>query len=86
MRSPDKKEKFSEELKLTAPELKKLGIIDSILKEPLGGAQNDPQAVATGLKKEIVNALSELKGLSSAELVQKRIGKFRNMGHWLEKR
>jgi len=86
MRSPDKKEKLSEELKLTAHELKKLGIIDHILKEPLGGAQNDPKVVAAGLKSEILNTFFELKNLSPAELVQKRFEKFRNMGTWVEKR
>ena len=83
-RSTDKKDKFAEELKLTAPELKKLGIIDSIIKEPLGGAQNDPGAVAEQLKEEILLALSQLKSDSPAVLVQKRIRKFREMGRWSE--
>jgi acetyl-CoA carboxylase carboxyl transferase subunit alpha len=53
MRSTDKKDKLSEELKLTAPELQKLGIVDLIVKEPLGGAQNDPQMVSDQLRAEI---------------------------------
>ncbi len=85
MRTPDKKDKLAEELKLTAPELKKLGIIDEIIKEPLGGAQNDPHSVADLMRKEIVRVLSELRKLPAAELVQKRFDKFRNMGRWTEK-
>jgi acetyl-CoA carboxylase alpha subunit len=42
--------------------------------------------VASGLKKEILGAFDELKGLPPADLIQKRIGKFRNMGQWIEKR
>lgn len=85
MRTPDKKEKLADELKLTAPELKKLGIIDLIIKEPLGGAQNDALAVAELLRKEILQVLSELRALSPSELVQKRIEKFRDMGRWMDK-
>jgi acetyl-CoA carboxylase carboxyl transferase subunit alpha len=84
MRSTDKKDKFAEELKLTAPELKKLGIIDSIIKEPLGGAQNDKESVAELLKNEILSSLSQLKNNSPALLVEKRIRKFRDMGRWSE--
>lgn len=84
MRSTEKKDKFAEELKLTAPELKKLGIIDTIIKEPLGGAQNDPGAVAEQLKDEILLSLSQLKSDSPAMLVEKRIRKFREMGRWSE--
>ncbi|MFA6471912.1 MAG: acetyl-CoA carboxylase carboxyltransferase subunit alpha [Candidatus Latescibacterota bacterium] len=84
MRSTEKKDKLSEELKLTAPELKKLGIIDTIIKEPLGGAQNDPGAVAEQLKNEILLSLSQLKSDTPSLLVEKRIRKFRDMGRWSE--
>ncbi len=85
MRSTDKKDKLSEELKLTAPELQKIGIVDLIIKEPLGGAQNDPQMVADQLRVEIGKYLIQLRKLSSTELVEARIGKFRAMGQWADK-
>jgi acetyl-CoA carboxylase carboxyl transferase subunit alpha len=84
MRSPDKKDKFSEELKLTAAELKKLGIIDHIVREPLGGAHNDPDKVASLLKGEILKSLQELQRVPATELVPARIRKFRAMGRWSE--
>ncbi len=84
MRSTEKKDKFAEELKLTAPELKKLKIIDAIIKEPLGGAQNDPEAVAEQLKSEILQSLVQLRACSPDILVAERIRKFREMGRWSE--
>lgn len=84
MRSTDKKVKFAEELKLTAPELKKLGIIDIIIQEPLGGAQNDPEQVAGQLKDVLVKLLDELRRIPADTLVEERIRKFRTIGRWTE--
>ena len=84
MRSTEKKDKLSEELKLTAPDLKKLGIVDTIIKEPLGGAQNDPAKVAGELKTEIMRLLTELKRISADRLVEERIRRFRGIGQWTE--
>jgi acetyl-CoA carboxylase carboxyl transferase subunit alpha len=84
MRSMEKKDKLAEELKLTAPELKKLGIIDSIIKEPLGGAQNDPEQVAGQLKNELTRLLAELVKIPADALVEERIRKFKNIGRWSE--
>ncbi len=84
MRSTDKKDKLSEELKLTAPDLKKLGIVDTIINEPLGGAQNDPTKVASGLKSEILKLLAELKRIPAERLVEERIRRFREIGRWTE--
>lgn len=84
VKTPDKKDKFAEYLKLTAPELKKLGIIDNIIDEPLGGAHNDPEKVAKRLKNEIIKYIEELKKISPSELVNSRIRKFMKMGRWSE--
>ena len=84
MRSTDKKDKLSNSLKLTADELSKLGIIDKIIKEPLGGAHNDPENVASLLKTELLDTLSGLGNISADELVKSRIRKFRAMGRWSE--
>jgi acetyl-CoA carboxylase carboxyl transferase subunit alpha len=67
-------------LKLTAPHLLELGIIDGIVKEPLGGAHSDFDAAAAALKEAIIEAFSELSELSADELVEERYQKFAHMG------
>jgi acetyl-CoA carboxylase carboxyl transferase subunit alpha len=67
-------------LKLTAPHLLELGIIDGIVKEPLGGAHSDFDAAAASLKEAIVEAFSELSELSAEQLVEERYQKFARMG------
>ena len=71
-------------LKLTAPELLKLGIIDGMILEPLGGAHRDPEATAAVMKKEIIGSLQELLPLTSEELVAQRYEKYRSIGHYSE--
>ncbi len=67
-------------LKLTAPHLLNLGIIDGIVKEPLGGAHSDYDAAGVALKEAIIEAFSELSELSAEELVEQRYQKFARMG------
>ena len=67
-------------LKLTAPHLLELGIIDGIIKEPLGGAHSNFDAAAAALKEAIVEAFSELSELSAEQLVEERYQKFARMG------
>jgi len=68
-------------LRLTAPDLLKLQLIDGIIREPEGGAQNDYDSSAELLKKTLESALDELKGLSPAQLIEERYLKFRRMGN-----
>ena len=84
MRNTDKKERLAESLKLTAAELKKLGIVDHIIKEPLGGAHNDHQKVAAVLKTELLRILPELMRVGGNNLIDARIRKYRAMGRWSE--
>lgn len=70
----------AEVLKLTGSDLYELGIIDDIIKEPLGGAHRDPEMTANNIKKKIIKYLQELGGLSKKELVEKRYEKFRKIG------
>lgn len=67
-------------LKITAPDLKKLGAIDEIVPEPAGGAQKNHKAAAAAIKKAVLSALKELKKLSVEELLDSRYAKFRAMG------
>jgi len=84
VKSPDKKDKFSEYLKLSAPELKKLGIIDTIISEPPGGAHHNPDQVVRDLKNELVKLLDELTRVPGQKLAKIRYAKFMSMGRWSE--
>lgn len=70
----------AESLRLTAPDLKELGIIDHIVPEPLGGAHRDPGAVAAALDEVLVETLREIRHLSPEERVHQRRRKFLAMG------
>lgn len=73
----------AEKMKMTAGDLKKFKVIDKIIDEPIGGAQNDVEVVAENLKKSILSATRKLKKLELNELVQKRYEKFRSMGEYI---
>ena len=75
-----KAEYAAEALKLTAPELLKLGIIDDIIPEPQGGAHRDPQISGKNLKTILKKHLQELKQIPADELILLRYQKFRKMG------
>jgi len=83
-RSWEYKEQAAEALKLTATDLKKLKIIDKIIKEPLGGAHTNKEETYEIVKNCIVDAYAELKELTSDELVEKRMEKYANMGVYKE--
>ena len=70
----------AEVLKLTADGLLKMGIIDEVVPEPLGGAHRDPQKSAQNIKEVLQRNFKELKSLSKEELLKARYKKFRNMG------
>jgi len=74
------KEKAAEALKLTGNDMLKNGLIDKIIKEPLGGAHSDKEAMFKTVKNELKRTLKELKVLSTEELIAQRIEKFSNMG------
>lgn len=74
----------AEALKVTASDMWDMGLIDKIIPEPPGGAHNDHKLTAMTMKKEILNAINELENLSTEELLEKRIAKFRKMGVFKE--
>lgn len=83
-RSWDYKEQAADALKLTSEDMLSNGLVDGVIKEPLGGAHNDPDAMYKTLKTEIKKLLKELSELSPVELVDQRIAKFSNMGSYEE--
>ena len=72
----------AEALKITAPDLMKLGVIDGIVKEPAGGAQKNHALAAANVKKAVLAALKELKKVPVDELLEARYAKFRAMGNF----
>ena len=79
-RSGDKTKEATEALRLTAQDSKALGIIDEIIKEPLGGAHRNTEQTLGAVKEAISRQLRELSGLSPDELKRQRTEKFLNMG------
>ena len=77
--------KAAEALKITARDLRDLGLADEIIPEPLGGAHNDPEGTAQTLKHHLLKHLKQLNKLSAAERLKKRYDKFRSYGQFLEK-
>ncbi len=83
-RSWDFKEKAAIALKLTSSDMLENRLIDKVIKEPLGGAHNDPELMYKTLKNELKKMLKELSELSKEELVSQRVDKFSKMGVYTE--
>ncbi|HCC56865.1 MAG TPA: acetyl-CoA carboxylase carboxyl transferase subunit alpha [Solibacterales bacterium] len=81
-RDAGKAEQAAGALKLTAPDLQHLGLIDGVIPEPEGGAHEDYDATAANLRLTLLDALDRLAPLSPAELVEDRYRKFRQMGNF----
>lgn len=79
-RSWEYKEQAAEALKLTAIDMKKMKLVDDIIKEPLGGAHTDRDATFLAVRNAIEKSYTELKNLSPKDLVKKRMDKYANMG------
>jgi acetyl-CoA carboxylase carboxyl transferase subunit alpha len=78
------KEVAAESLKLTAADLSRLGVIDEIVKEPLGGAHRDAEGMARILKEVVERHLKELEKMDEEELLSVRYEKFRRMGTFID--
>jgi len=83
-RSWDYKERAAEVLKLTSSEMFKNKLIDGIIKEPMGGAHQDPVAMGFTLKKQLIKDIKTLKDRDIDQLVTERIDKFCAMGVVIE--
>lgn len=79
-RSWEYKEQAAEALKLTAKDMKKMKLIDEIVKEPLGGAHTNREKTFITVRDSIVKAFDEFKNLSPTDLVDKRMEKYSQMG------
>src|ERR1041385_2854034 len=77
---PGKDAQAAAALKMTAPDLKELGLIDGIVPEPAPGAHSDPDQAAEALRVVLRQSLAELSVLSPQQLIDERYEKFRRMG------
>jgi len=83
-RSWEKKEVAAEQLKLTADNMLKFGLVDGIIEEPLGGAHWNYDEAAQHLKEYLKPVIKELKNIPAEERIKQRIEKFGKMGFWDE--
>ncbi|HDE7196755.1 TPA: acetyl-CoA carboxylase carboxyltransferase subunit alpha [Staphylococcus aureus] len=74
----------AETMKITAHDIKQLGIIDDVISEPLGGAHKDIEQQALAIKSAFVEQLDSLESLSRDEIANDRFEKFRNIGSYIE--
>jgi acetyl-CoA carboxylase carboxyl transferase subunit alpha len=76
----DHKEEAAEILKLTAGDLRQLGIVDEVAPEPPGGAHADPEKTAATLRAILSTSLAEMKALPVSELIRRRFQRLRQLG------
>jgi acetyl-CoA carboxylase carboxyl transferase subunit alpha len=79
-KSADKKELAADAMGITAERLDKLGLVDEVLKEPLGGAHRDPQVMADALQQALVRHLVEVADWPEEELLRRRYDRVRAQG------
>ena len=83
-RSWEYKEQAAAALKLTGTDMKRMKLIDGIIKEPVGGAHSDREGAFTAVQEQITIAFNELKDLPEEELVAQRMDKYAKMGVYKE--
>jgi acetyl-CoA carboxylase carboxyl transferase subunit alpha len=81
-KSADRATDAADALGLTAPRLLELGLVDKIVREPLGGAQRNPRAMAVRLKAVLLGQLDELGAVDPATLVEARYDRLRRYGEF----
>ena len=79
-RDPNRKVEAAAALKITAPDMLALGLVDGIIPEPTGGAHNDPDAATALVDQALAAALAEVSALSTDVRLNARYDKFRKMG------
>lgn len=75
----------AETMKITAPDLSALGVVDDILDEPPGGAHRDPDAMITTVRERVIATLTELSKIPIDDLLQARYDKYRGIGTYTER-
>lgn len=71
-------------LKITASDLRQMGLVDDVVGEPLGGAHNDPVSTATAVREALLRHLGEVEALTKEDRLAARYRKFRSFGRFTE--
>jgi acetyl-CoA carboxylase carboxyl transferase subunit alpha len=79
-KSADKAKDAAEQLGLTARRLRSLGLVDKVVREPIGGAHRNPRQMALRLRTVLLNELDALDAMDPAELVERRYRRLRGYG------
>jgi len=83
-KTAEKAKDAAEALGLTAPRLRELGLIDKVVREPLGGAHRNPRSMAVRLKAVLLNQLDELGEIATPALLERRYARLRSYGAFIE--
>jgi acetyl-CoA carboxylase carboxyl transferase subunit alpha len=83
-KSADKAETAAEAMGITAPRLRELGLIDEVIREPLGGAHRDVAGTAESVRRALISHLQDLEPLDVGELVRRRAVRLRSYGSFRE--
>jgi acetyl-CoA carboxylase carboxyl transferase subunit alpha len=83
-KSAEKAEVAAEAMGITAPRLRELGLIDEVVREPLGGAHRDPQATAESVRNALVSHMRDLETLDLNELLRRRSARLQSYGSFRE--
>ena len=83
-KSADKVKDAAEALGMTAPRLLELGLIDKLVREPLGGAHRNPRSMAVRLKAVLLKQLDELEAVPLTDLLEQRYKRLRSYGAYQE--
>ncbi|MBL8225933.1 MAG: acetyl-CoA carboxylase carboxyltransferase subunit alpha [Chromatiales bacterium] len=83
-KSADKAETAAESMGITAGRLRDLGLVDEVVREPLGGAHRDPAAMGEALQQCLLRQLRELEALDPAELLRRRSARLQSYGSFRE--
>ncbi len=78
------RERAAEALKLTSDDLLRLGLVDEIIPEPVGGAHFDPDAAGESLRAALIRQMTELRKLKADKLIKRRHDKFAAMGAYAD--
>jgi len=84
-KSGAEREKAATAMKITAGDLRELGVIDEVIPEPAGGAHSNWEDTATALKEALLRHLGELRALPVDQLRETRWQKYLGMGHWRQR-
>jgi acetyl-CoA carboxylase carboxyl transferase subunit alpha len=83
-KSAEMREKAASALRITAPELLELKVVDEVIPEPAGGAHANHEESAAALQKTLMHHLEELRKYRPEKLVRRRRQKFLRLGQWVE--